>query len=44
MDDWVYNVSASGTFTKSKYATWSNPSKGQDTIPTNFTITTSTYE
>jgi hypothetical protein len=44
MDDWVYNVSASGTFTKSKYATWSNPSKGQDTIPTNFTITQSTYQ
>lgn len=44
MDDWVYNVSASGTFTKSKYATWSNPSKGADTIPTNFTITTSTYQ
>ena len=44
MDDWVYNVSGSGTFTKSKYATWSNPTKGQDTIPTNFTITTSTYQ
>lgn len=40
---WVDGVTKSGTFTKSKYATWTDTAKGISYIPASFTIQTSTW-
>lgn len=40
---WVDGVTKSGTFTKSKYATWTDTKKGTSYIPASFTIQTSTW-